>query len=302
MTSLNETPDPDRLLECREFFAAGFFRETESSTFVRMAQAVAWHQSHMELPPWQGTRLYPGEAEVGGPSSNLYSGHSAVYFHYAVPMGRDGRKLEQKIEEAGGQRKQALCALQAALGEYPYFSELGGWIHASVNFRRILSEGLNSYGARIRARQADARKTGQSDKLAFYDAMQITLDGIRRFHTRVMENLGAVSGATPIRSLPIDDCIDRGIEYHAGGARYNWSVVTIGSIANAADSLQSLREVVSEQKELSSSEMLQILKTDFKGKEDVRLRLAGCARYGNDDARTVTSSSASEATAHTGGT
>jgi len=539
MTSLNETPDPDRLVECGEFFAAGFFRQTEAPVVVRMAQAVACHLSQMKLLPWQGTRLYPGEGEAGGSSSSLYSGHSAVYFHYAVPMCWDKKKLEQKIEEASGQRKQALCALQAALGEYPYFSELGGWIHASVNFRRILSEGLNSYGARIRARRADARKAGQSEKLVFYDAMQITLAGIRTFYRRVLEHLRAISGATPreerrriallealgrvpfepartfyeamvaenlifyldacdglgrfdqdlypyykasleegsitraealslieelwrniernrgwnvaiggtapdgaqganeltllcleatrdlrpgrpnlalrlredtpqevwdgafrtletgvgqpalyceenylrairdtnlgvqeedlpdfafggctelivhgksccggadthlnlcavleksihthlvrcrafdeffdrfaadlrtaaraaadhtnrcyeqmarrqpqpIRSLLIDDCIDRGVEYHAGGARYNWSVVTIGGIANAADSLQALREVVFERKELSPSEMLQVLKTDFEGKEDIRLRLAGCPKYGNNDAR-----------------
>ena len=31
----------------------------------------------------------------------------------------------------------------------------------------------------------------------------------------------------PIRSLLIDDCVDRGIEYSAGGARYNWSVINV---------------------------------------------------------------------------
>ena len=89
----------------------------------------------------------------------------------------------------------------------------------------------------------------------------------------------------PIRSLLIDDCIDEGVDYHAGGARYNWSVTTVGGIANAADSLQALREIVFEGKELSPAEMVQILKTNFEGREDVRLRLAQCARYGNDDAR-----------------
>jgi len=89
----------------------------------------------------------------------------------------------------------------------------------------------------------------------------------------------------PIRSLLIDDCIDQDIEYHAGGARYNWSVTSIGGIANAADSLQALKEVVFERKELTPSEMVQILKTNFRGNENVRLRLTQCAKYGNDDAQ-----------------
>jgi len=537
MASPNETLDCDALLECREFLAAGFFRDAGSPTVVRMARAAACHLEHMELPPWRGSRLYPSELE-GERSGHLYLGRGAVRFHYAMPMVWDRETLERKTEEANGRHKQALLALRDALQEYPYFFDLGGWIHASVNFRRILSEGLNSYESRIQARQADARDAGQSDKLVFYEAMQITLDGIRRFHTRVLamlegasgcateeeqrtallealqrvpfepastfyeamvaenfiyyldgcdglgrfdqdlyphfeadmdagritnrgarslieelwtnmdctvgwnvaiggtapdggpganeltslcleatRNLGrarpnlglrlradtpghiwqeafqtlgtgvgqpalyceenylqsirdadqgvsdedlpdfafggctelivhgrsccggadthlnlclvleksihahltecrtfdefierfaadlrdAVGAATdktnrsyeqmarwqpqPIRSLLIDDCIDQGLEYHAGGARYNWSVVSIGGIANAADSLQALREVVFEQKELSAQEMVQILKTDFQGREDVRQRLAQCASYGNDDAR-----------------
>ena len=31
----------------------------------------------------------------------------------------------------------------------------------------------------------------------------------------------------PMRSLLIDDCIERGIEFNAGGARYNWSVINV---------------------------------------------------------------------------
>jgi len=533
-----EKLDCDSLIQCGEFFAAGFFSHPESPTVVRMARALACHLAHMEPPPWNGTRLYPGNSGVGEPSSHLYSGRGAVSFHYTTPMHWDWEALEQKIAKADGRHKQALLGLQTAMQEYPYFMELGGWIHASVNFRRILSEGLNSYAARIESLQAEARESQQPGKIAFYDAMQITMDGIRAFHARVLEMLKAcdtthdegknrrialidalkrvpfepatdfyeamvaenlvfyldgcdglgrfdqdlspfykadteagritqpealalieelwasmectagwnvaIGGAAPdgtsgineltylcleaarnrggarpnlalrlpgdapgelwqeafrtletgigqpalyceenyfqsirdvdlgvseedlpdfafggctelivhgksccggadthlnlclvldkcirthlagcetfdaffdtfvgdirnaaataadhtnrcyeqmalwqpqpIRSLLIDDCIDRGVEYHAGGARYNWSVVSIGGIANAADSLQALREVVFEQKEITASEMVQVLKDDFRGREDVRTRLARCAKYGNDDA------------------
>ena len=524
--------DCNALGECGEHFAAGFFSDCSSPVLVRMARGVTSHLTHVGLPQWRGTRLYPGDREVGRHSSDLYSGHSAVRFHYMIPMQWDREQLEQKIEEASGRREQALLALQAALQEYPYFFDLGGWIHASVNFRRILSEGLNSYAARIRA-----QKARQSDKLVFYDAMEITLDGIRRFHARVVAMLAELSGVTdeeerrrkrllealqqvpfepartfyeamvaenfiyyldgcdglgrfdqdlypyyeadveagrithldalslieelwaninctggwnvaiggtapdgtqgtnevtrlclevarnrrgarpnlalrlredtpeeiwqeafrtletgcglpalyceenyvrairdthlgvleedlpdfafggctelivhgksccggadthlnlclvleksiythligcrtfdeffdkfsadlqvavqaatdhtnrcyeqmaqwqpqPIRSLLIDDCIDQGIEYHAGGARYNWSVASVGGIGNVADSLHALREVVFEQGELSPGELIDILRNDFEGDEKIRRRLSRCASYGNDE-------------------
>jgi hypothetical protein len=46
----------------------------------------------------------------------------------------------------------------------------------------------------------------------------------------------------PVRTLFIDDCLERGMEYNAGGARYNGSVVNVGGLANAANSLFVVRE------------------------------------------------------------
>ena len=45
-----------------------------------------------------------------------------------------------------------------------------------------------------------------------------------------------------MRSLLIDDCIARGIEYNAGGARYNWSVVNVAGLSNVIDSLAAVRD------------------------------------------------------------
>jgi formate C-acetyltransferase len=86
----------------------------------------------------------------------------------------------------------------------------------------------------------------------------------------------------PMRSLLIDDCIERGIEYNAGGARYNWSVVNVAGLSNVVDSLAALREVVFERKEIPGTELLEILDRDYKGAEALRQRLACCPRYGND--------------------
>jgi len=89
----------------------------------------------------------------------------------------------------------------------------------------------------------------------------------------------------PMRSLLIDDCIDAGIEYNAGGSRYNWSVVSVAGLSNVADSLAALEEVVFVNGEMTAAEMLTLLETNFAGREDLRGRLMRCARFGNDDPR-----------------
>ena len=47
----------------------------------------------------------------------------------------------------------------------------------------------------------------------------------------------------PMRSLLIDDCVENGREYNAGGARYNWCIVNVMGLANVADSLAALKQV-----------------------------------------------------------
>ena len=46
-----------------------------------------------------------------------------------------------------------------------------------------------------------------------------------------------------IRTLFTDDCIDRNLEYNAGGARFNGSVFNVAGLTNAANSLAAMRGI-----------------------------------------------------------
>jgi formate C-acetyltransferase len=89
----------------------------------------------------------------------------------------------------------------------------------------------------------------------------------------------------PMRSLLVDDCIERGRDFNDGGARYNWSVVNVAGLANAIDSLAAIREAVYERKDVPAPELLSALREDFRGHEPLRRRLARAPKYGNDDPR-----------------
>jgi formate C-acetyltransferase len=87
----------------------------------------------------------------------------------------------------------------------------------------------------------------------------------------------------PMRSLLIDDCIDNGVEFNAGGARYNWSVINVAGLANVIDSLAAIGEIVFEKKEKTGDELMEILQKNFEGTENFRKRLEICPRFGNDN-------------------
>ena len=87
----------------------------------------------------------------------------------------------------------------------------------------------------------------------------------------------------PMRSLLVRDCIERGRDFTAGGARYNWSVVNVCGLADVADSLAALEEVVYRRRERTAGEILDALRADFVGSETLRRRLAAGPHYGNGD-------------------
>ncbi|HDS74138.1 MAG TPA: hypothetical protein ENN56_01225, partial [Firmicutes bacterium] len=84
----------------------------------------------------------------------------------------------------------------------------------------------------------------------------------------------------PIRSLLIDDCVHRGVEYSAGGARYNWSVINVMGLANAIDSLAAIRSIVFDDGIASGREVVNALTSNFEDAEELRLRLEHSPRYG----------------------
>jgi formate C-acetyltransferase len=88
----------------------------------------------------------------------------------------------------------------------------------------------------------------------------------------------------PFLSVLIDDCIIKGMDYNAGGARYNNSYIQGVGIGTITDSLAAIREIVFERQELTLSDLIAALDSDFEDAEVLRQRLVGkMPKYGNDD-------------------
>jgi len=84
----------------------------------------------------------------------------------------------------------------------------------------------------------------------------------------------------PVRTLLIDDCIDCVLDFNAGGARYNWSIINVAGMINIIDSLLAIRTLVFEQKEYAQKEFLDLL---VRQEPAFLLKLRSCPCFGVDD-------------------
>ncbi|HEY4788706.1 MAG TPA: pyruvate formate lyase family protein, partial [Bacteroidales bacterium] len=99
-----------------------------------------------------------------------------------------------------------------------------------------------------------------------------------------IERIFANNLPVPFLSLIIDDCITRGIDYVAGGARYNTSYVQGVGLGTITDCLSAIKYQVFEQKEISMEQLLKALASNFAGYEDIRFVLIyNTPKYGNDE-------------------
>ena len=86
----------------------------------------------------------------------------------------------------------------------------------------------------------------------------------------------------PVRTLFIDDCIDKQLDFNNGGARYYWSVSNVAGLINVIDSLSALRELVFVQKKYTAETFMKAL----DDRDPVFLKEArSCPCFGVDDDR-----------------
>ncbi|HHV62413.1 MAG TPA: glycyl radical protein [Firmicutes bacterium] len=102
--------------------------------------------------------------------------------------------------------------------------------------------------------------------------------------SNVVDLAHAALAPTPLLSCLVDGCLERGMDVTAGGARYNFSGIQGIGIANVADSLQAVKQLVFEEGRVSLREVLDALDRNFEGYDGLRETLLNCApKFGNDD-------------------
>jgi formate C-acetyltransferase len=100
----------------------------------------------------------------------------------------------------------------------------------------------------------------------------------------IIERLYAKYLPAPFMSIVMSDCIARGLDYHAGGARYNPTYIQGVGIGTVTDSLAAVKYHVFEQQDITMDELLAATQANFAGCEQLHHTLHNHSpKYGNDD-------------------
>jgi len=150
-----------------------------------------------------------------------------------------------------------------------------------------LADGLHLMtGQHLGVRTGDPREFASFDQ--FVEAVKIQLAYFIRhasISSGVTELLHQQLLPSPLASCLMLDCVEKGRDLMRGGARYTVGPGTLGiGIADAADSLAVIEQLVYREKRITMDELIEAVADDFEGHEKLLAMVAKkVPKYGNDD-------------------
>lgn len=176
------------------------------------------------------------------------------------------------------------CVETGAFGNEAYI--LTGYFNIPKMLELALHDGVDPRtGKQLGPHTGTLAELDSYDKLyaAFTAQMKHFID-IKVRGSNVIESLYARYMPVPFLSVITNDCIARGRDYNAGGARYNTSYIQGVGIGTITDSLAAIKKYVYERGDVTLERLVNALEHDFEG-EDWLLALlkTRAPKYGNDD-------------------
>ena len=218
----------------------------------------------------------------------LAQGHTqpAIFNDRVIISGLTGAGM--RLEDARNYI-HSTCVEMTAIGcsnifvTTPYINTVKG-LEYLLNEGRELTvqqDTIGSYNPQLRF------GLGQFDSFAaFLDAYKQILAGmIARAVDCVNDRIYVMNryASCPLTSCFTHDCIEKGLDTSAGGARYYFAYPCFPGFSSTVDSLNAIRETVFEKGALNLAEFREILRSDFSGQEAFRQYLLNrCPKYGND--------------------
>jgi len=192
---------------------------------------------------------------------------------------RQGKSIEDARD--GG---ASGCVEAGAFGKENY--TLTGYFNLPKVFEVTLHNGLDPRtGKQVGLQTGDPALFRTFDELfAAFKAQVRRFADIKIRGNAIIERLYATVLPAPFLSILIDDCIAKGKDYHAGGARYNTNYIQGVGVGTMTDILASIKYNVCDKKFVPRRKLLDVLDRNFEGDEILRRRfLNKTPKFGNDD-------------------
>ncbi len=167
-----------------------------------------------------------------------------------------------------------------------------GWHDAAyVNTAKMMELVING-GKCLDSDEKIGPDTGSLDSFGSFDEVLESFKAqVNYWADRMCASLSIIEkGHQSLKPLPFvsaffPDCMEKGIDLNAGGARYNGIGPQASGIATCADSLSAIKQLVFEEKVCTGAEFLKALKNNYEGYEWL-YALTNSTKvhhYGNDD-------------------
>ena len=175
------------------------------------------------------------------------------------------------------------CVETGCFGKEAYI--LTGYFNLPKVLEITLHDGIDPRtGRRLGPETGDPRQFVSFEELylAFERQLGHFID-IKIRGNQYIEWMVASLAPAPFLSVLIEDCIAKGMDYNAGGPRYNTNYIQGVGIGTITDGLAAIKTHVYESQDLSMDALLEAVSSNFDA-ESIRLLMANrTPRYGNDD-------------------
>jgi formate C-acetyltransferase len=192
---------------------------------------------------------------------------------------RVGKSLEDARE--GG---TSGCIETGCAGKEAYL--LHGYLNTPKVLELALNDGVDPLtGKTVGVKTGDPKNFKTFDDL--YEAFERQLDYVVTTKIEVDNYLRAryaeLFPATFLSAV-IRDCIENGVDYYAGGARYNSDYIQCTGIGTITDSLSAIKKHVFEDGKVTLSDLVDVCNKNWEGAEPLRLAMWNKTPFfGNDD-------------------
>ena len=86
----------------------------------------------------------------------------------------------------------------------------------------------------------------------------------------------------PLLSCFVKDCIETGVDIEEGGARYNWIMPSFVGVANAADALYTIDQLIFKRGEVTFPELKAAMADNYQSHPELLAKIRALPKYGND--------------------
>jgi len=235
------------------------------------------------------------------PSSNVQISHKTPYEFLlrACEISRKGwgqpafyntDAIVQELLNAGKSLEDARLGGSSGCVETGAFGNEAYILTGYFNLPKILEITLNNGFDPVSGIQLGL-KTGTAEDFTDYkqlfDAYVKQIEyfvDIKVAGSNIIESFYAHYLPVPFLSIITNDCIAKGRDYNAGGARYNTSYIQGVGIGTVTDSLSAIKYAIYDEKLFSMAHLMDALKNNFEGFNDIPgIVMNKVPRYGNDD-------------------